>query len=450
MDIIKDIFTVLLSYLTLPHIATLVTIICAIIVILATSRVNKIRTAQAEFDRDYSEKRANYLKLELDNKRKVLLETKEIANDISYLISQRLIEDPSWLDRFMDQTGITYSASVFGNRIGHFYYEKMQIAKNAVMHVDKLLAEDNQRKVCLLIDSGTTMYSVFEEIAKKVHEKNTKWKKNKVCIVSNNIPGIQHLMKNGKNDPSDNYSEILIDCFILPGKPLSVYAAITGEESIKWLKADYPSFLKTWGKGNSNIITVCFITGNYITKSSNKDRTMNHYRPAARGEGHVEIKNQMVEISDYIFILSPLAKFSFASTSLLNKLLNFNIPRKIHEELNEEALKRPREVQYEEIGISDDKNIRVFTTRRPEGNMFHQFSVELYNDLITTYGESNIEMPEMDIRRWIPNLKNEPRLEFDREIPHENLRKTWGNENENIWNFKWTENQERQLKDKIS
>lgn len=414
------------------HITTFVAIFTGILIILAAKKINKIKVEQAKIDRDISQKNLEIINTEYNNKIHLLEETEKLTLDISHQISQQLIDDPSWLDRFMDQTGATYSASVYGDRIGHFYYEKKAIAKNAINEVERIFELDKDTRYCLLIDSGTTLYPVFQEISKRVHLKKEIWKE-KVCIVTNNLPGIQYLIKNAKRDPRDNYSEVIVDCFLIPGKPLAVYAAITGKESVKWVR-DIKAFLKDWSNGSDNFKILCFLTGNYVTRTKENGNTV--YNPAARGEGHVEIKNEMVNVSDTIFLLSPLTKFSFANVDLLNHMNKFTIERKDLEN----ALKFPRQVKYEEIVIPEEKDVRFFVTRRVAENMFNTFSDNLYNELTTKYGSNKVSMPAIDIKRWIPNISEKSFLELDREIPHENLRKTY-KPKENIWNLEWVNKQ---------
>ena len=69
-------------------------------------------------------------------------------------------------------------------------------------------------RYCFIIDSGTSMYPLFHEIAEKIKDPSKKeiWK-NRVYIISNNLPGVQYLMKNGKEDPNNDNSDIAINCF---------------------------------------------------------------------------------------------------------------------------------------------------------------------------------------------------------------------------------------------
>lgn len=411
----------------IPIIAALVTIIAGILVIIATKKINDIKIKQAETEEKIASKNLEIIKKEFNNKVILLNETKKLTTEISQRISNNLIDDPTWLDRFMDQTGATYSASVYGNRIGHFYYEKKVIAKNSIDAIEQYLSKDDCNKYCLLIDSGTTMYPVFQEITKRLDKFKGEWQK-RICIVTNNIPGIQYLMKYGKMDVTDNYSEIVIDCYMIPGKPLSVYAAITGKISEEWLKG-LKVFLKDWGKG-APVQVINFLTGNYMIKNSDNHKI--RYSPVARGEGHVEIKNAMVEVSDIIFMLSPLTKFSFANLDLLNKVNEFTINRID----SEDALKSPKKVKYEEILVPPDKQIKFFSTRRVKDNLFYPFGELLYSELVQRYKQDNVIMDHIDVCKWIPNIKENQHLELDREIPHTNLKEKYKPE-ENIWNIDW-------------
>jgi hypothetical protein len=282
---------------------------------------HKIKYRHAELEKEIAQKKLETIKDEASIRVTILKQTSEITTEISQSISQKLIENPSWLDRFMDQTGVTYSASVYGTRIGHFFYEKRRIAEDAVDKIEEYIKKNNSKQYCLIIDSGTTMYPVFQEITNRLSQKKAKelWRE-KVCIVTNNLPGVQYLMKNAKDDPNDDYSEITISCFLVPGKPLSVYAAITGSESEKWLVRlrDFLDTLDTWRDKRTDVTILGFVTGNYMVRSFVANEV--NYYPVARGEGHVEIKKRMVEISDQVFLLNPLMKFSFASVDLLNRV----------------------------------------------------------------------------------------------------------------------------------
>ncbi|RQV96839.1 hypothetical protein EH221_04465 [bacterium] len=434
-------FTNIVSIITV--IASAVSIIIAVIIIRGTIKFWEEKKGLAATEKEIAELKLEQMQKEFDLRSRYLDQTKIVTNEISGAISRNLIDDPSWLDRFMDETGATYSASVYGKRIGHFFYEKKFLAKLAVNRIDGYLRKFPNKRYCVLIDSGTTMYPIFSEIAKRIHSQNQDLWKRRVCIVTNNIPGLQFLMKKGKAEPDNDYSEVVVRCYIIPGKPLSVYAAITGSEAIKWL-ANLSVFLEkdVWKEQDKSVEILGFVTGNYI--SQNNERGRPEFFPVARGEGHVEIKQKIVEISDEILIMSPLMKYSFASVDLLNDVNGFTIKRNTLE-----AHQNPKAVQYEEIKIDAKKKVCHITTRRDKEHRFERFSSMLNLHLEDSVGEDNLIMPEFSVRYWIPGVKEQPHLEIEREIPHKNLREKH-EQGQDIWNQRWVRRAEEDLKRKTS
>jgi len=420
-----------MEWTTFHYIATGVAVIAGLLVIYGTYRVQRIKIQQANIDKAIADQRLKVIQNEFDSKTALLNQAAKITAGISESIAQQLIDNPSWLDRFMDETGVTYRASVYGKRIGHFFYEKRRIAKEAVNKVEEYLRGNESTQYCLLIDSGTTMYPVFQEITKRLHQKTTRdlWQ-SRICVVTNNIPGMQYLMKNGKDDPNDDYSELIIDCFLVPGKPLSVYAAITGDEARKWLFR-LKELLSGWKRDDMKVEVIGFITGNYMARHTEKDGQRDYY-PVARGEGHVEIKERMIEISDEVFLLSPLMKFSFAGVNLLNRVNGFDIDRSE----KDRAKRNPKRVKYEEVVVPSKKKRTFFTTKRPKDARFQIFSENLYYELVDRYKANSIVMPEFDIRYLNPHILENPHLEIEREIPHSDLRDQY-EANINIWDHTW-------------
>jgi len=417
----------------LSYISTLVLIISGLLVLYATYKINEIRLRQASIEEDIVNKKLRSLEHEFDHKRALYDQTANITAQISTSISQQLINNPAWLDRFMDETGVTYRASVFGIRILHFFHEKQKIAQEAINRVEELLKITKDTQYYLLIDSGTTMYPVFVEITRRLEQKEKKLLWQRVCLVTNNIPGVQYIMKNAKEDLADDYSEIAIDCLLVPGKPLSVYAAITGDETTKWL-AELKELLDSRRGDGEKIRVIGFVTGNYVTREI-IDNTV-HYYPVARGEGHVEIKQRIVDNSDEVFLLSPLMKFSFAGVNLLNEVNAFDIDR------NEvKARQHPKRVKYEKIVIPEKTGCTFIATRRVHGAMFEQFGNLLRYELRQLYGNDSVIMPEFDLKYWHPNIEDNRQLEIEREIPHNNLRKEF-EKGVNIWDRDWVSEKE--------
>ncbi|HEU4872712.1 MAG TPA: hypothetical protein VFT44_06405 [Pyrinomonadaceae bacterium] len=420
--------------------------LAGLIVVCFTWLIQRVKYQHLHLEKEIAQTRLQAIRDEGVNKRNALEETSNITTQISESISQKLIENPSWLDRFMDETGVTYSASVFGKRIGHFFYEKRKIATAAVDEIEKYLKHDPLKRFCLVIDSGTTLYPVFQEITDRLRRgPSAKAWRERVCVVTNNIPGIQYLMKNAKDNPNDDYSEIAIKCFIVPGKPLSVYAAITGTESTNWLLQIRNLLMSEdcIGKQTADSAPVTwkiigFVTGNYIARKIEGKK--HYYFPVARGEGHVEVKRMIVEVSEEVFVLAPLMKFSFAGVDLLNKVNGFNLDRKDVERAKQE----PKRVKYEEIAISDEKKCRFFTTSRRRDAIFREFSHDLWHELSTHYHQDSVNMPEFDLRYWNPAVEGNREVELAREIPHENLRENY-EKGQNIWDTRWVFEREAEL-----
>ena len=117
---------------------------------------------------------------------------------------------------------LPYANTLFGERSQHFQEEKEALAKRFTPYLLKrceaLTAEG--RHVFLLIDAGTTLYRFFEIIGeqtvKKWHE-GQRWLE-RVHLATNNLPGIEQLIRTGKIAPWSRYSKLAIDdCHLCPG-----------------------------------------------------------------------------------------------------------------------------------------------------------------------------------------------------------------------------------------
>lgn len=407
----------------------------AIIVIYYYREAQKLNRDKAKIERQCSEMKLKALQQEAEFKQKVLRETQSVTEEIAQDISNQLIENPTWLDRFMDETGATYGASVYGKRIRHFFYEKRRLAKEAINSIEARMKE-NTKKYCLLIDSGTTMYPLFREMCERLRNRKTAvlWR-DRIYIVTNNIPGVQYLMKNAKERPGNDYSEIVLRCLLMPGKPLSVYAANTGRETEGWLRGIRDFLRREWGGNDDEFEILGFITGNYISAHKDEKDGKILYYPVARGEGHLEIKKIMSQVSDKVFLIAPLMKFSFANVDTLNLVNDFQINRN---DWNN-ARKYPTKVKYEEVEIDPHKCI-FFTTNRFDGDEFAEFSRFLRADLNYSYHPDSIRIvADFKMRQWLPKYGENVlirQLELEAEIPHENLRKRY-EAGDDIWDKAW-------------
>ena len=417
-------------------IVLLITSTSAVISIVLAYFIYRIKRETAHIQKDIAERRGEVQDAKIKSYEYITNNIHLTSSEIGKIISDNLISEPSWLENYRAMAGSTYSGSIYGDRIKHFYYEKMKLAEHVINYIDSKVS--NEKKACLLIDSGTTTYPLFIEISKLLQqsENKEKWIRN-VYIITNNIPGIQYLMKYAKENPNNPYSEISIKCLLLPGKPLSVYAAITGNESGKWLD-DIDSFLQEeWGCARKDFEIFGFITGNYISPDYNEKKDIIGFNPVARGEGHVEIKEIIAEKSDSIILISPLMKYSFADVDILNNVNGFKLDR-----FSEDAKTFPNKVKYEKISVDYEKCV-FFTTKREKQDHFYKFYQDLEFDLnkvSAINGSTVFFIDDFKIRDRFPFYKEEhdrQTIEIESEIPHIILRDKYKIDSSDIWDKGW-------------
>ena len=246
-----------------------------------------------------------------------------------------------------------HTTGVFEERGAHFHAEKEHLAGQFVgplLERCKRFAEEG-RNVYLLIDSGTTLYPLFERLGRATqaaHRNQEEWLK-RFHIETNNIPGVIMLMNTGCIDEGDRYSPLAANCDLLPGVPLPVYSALTGPKTIAALEQ-----LKKEAGPQAVFLTV--ITGNWIRVRRTPPTCA---VPLARGQGHVEFKQALVDYSDEVYVLTPLGKvFVDKSREQVNEALKFSTKQK--------AIDRQ---PYDEVNISSERSphVKMVTTSRPSG-----------------------------------------------------------------------------------
>lgn len=364
-----------------------------------------------------------------------------------YIINEILNFDPIIPLIRKDLIEEIYVDSVYGNRSSHFRPEKIILAGEAVNRLDSYLdePEKDDLKFCVFIDSGTTTYHIFRQICRKMLDKNRrkKWAE-RVCLITNNLLGLQYLMMYCKEDPTDERSEIALKCFFLPGKPLTPYIAVASDETVEWLSKNVETLLKKeWNLGEAECTyqTISFIGASYFVrhKANNEGDELGYY-PVAREEGHVKIKKELVNLSDEVFIVAPLMKFSFASVKMLNGVNGFDINQDNFDKNRDERAK----LKYVEIPVEREKCV-FFTTSRENDCEFSVFSQVLQQELEMLYvtEESNnlivVPFPQKKYEYSKADLESE----IAAEIPHEKLRTNYKEGKINIWNKSWVQAHEK-------
>ncbi len=359
-------------------------------------------------------------KLENNIREKAKEHIGKITNEIANKISDALIETPDWFDRYMDEIGATFSASIFGKRFRHFYYEKKKIAEHVIGKIYKLDEDENKKvkKYFLIIESGTTMFSLFPEITKLLRNIEIKkyWNEH-IYIITNNIPGAQYLMKNCKENPSDDDSKMAIDCFLMPGVVDSNLAATECNNPEYSFKKLINSITNKENIKQDEYRVIGFLTGHHIIP----DDCNKKFYPVTSEIKHKEIKELIVEASHEIYLLAPLMQFSFADECVLNNT---------HKRLEKNK-------KYEIVKIGDDKELVFFTSKRSGSCEFSAFSTALHTLLGEWYKKGNKQYVETVNFELSEYIKNDPERQLRYEIPDEDLRYLYEKEGINIWSKEW-------------
>jgi len=420
-------------------------IIAAIAVALAFVELEFIRRALEE--RSKSEKRRSDAKIQEREKKLELEERRfnaeqgerdraaafraqehdrfyEPSIEIAKHLIGHLSDDSSWAVRALEKAKVfPYSNSLFGVREDHFRPEKAALARQFTPHLLRRICQlaANDRHVFLLIDAGTTLFSFFEILAAEVVRdsyNSSDWL-DRFHIATNNLPGIGQLIKSGKRDPRDRHSPLAIKhCHLLPGEPLPVYAAIVGEETEKAIQDLPKRFAEK--HPNAEVTFIALVTGNWIRIRRSEPRC-----PVvlARGDEHLRVKQELVNIASEVFIVSPLGKIFVDTTNQeINRILGYI-------EGTQDPGKRP----YEEIQISDDRasKVQLVSTARADGRLLHEHSnhVEFFFSSVLKMSPEDEDKFDLNKIDDVPHvlfpfgeLPNNTKDEFMEEFPHEPTR----------------------------
>jgi len=231
-----------------------------------------------------------------------------------------------------------------------------------------ILEQDETAYIYLIIDSGTTLYPMFEEMAKYFMDHNSAFWKERLLIVTNNLPGIQLYMESARTSPRNRYSELVVDCYILPGAPLPAYSAIAGKST-----RDALSQLKERAKNeNKKPVFIGLITGNFIRlRNSNPHCPI----PLSRGPEHHEFKVHLMDSCEEIFVLAPLGKVLWdIKKSDINEKFGFS-------KTNPNSDMQPY-LEHEAITNAKAAQIKLVTTKRTHNFLLYEHSLKVEKSLI--------------------------------------------------------------------
>jgi hypothetical protein len=338
-------------------------------------------------------------------------------------VAKRLQVRNSWATEALKAAKVSpTSDSVFSERLGHFNGEKEFLAQQFSEQLVSRCAEHlkRDRKVFLLIDSGTTLFPLFKmlpiEVAKKFPPSgapNSRF--NGIEVITNNLPGVNALMEAGRAS-SNRFSELLFPCRVLPGRPLPTYNATVGRHAISFLEGIRDEPLnedESPGQFKERRI-IAIVTANWI-RLQNENNT---YKPVllARGRGHKDIKEKMCEMADEIYVVAPLGKIvALEKSTDLNEIFGFRAS-----EDNDEGK------AYEEVKLTPekDRNVRIVSTSRHPDRLLGTLSTVVKTRLNIQNRNDFGSVDELPGHTLYPfeYLPDDSALELIAELPHANTR----------------------------
>lgn len=345
----------------------------------------------------------------------------EMSLNLSEKIASELRKDSRWASEALERTKLgPYADTLFGERKNHFRNEKELIAQKFVpvllQRIKWLLEEsDNPRTIYLCIDSGTTLYPIFRNIGletAKAYHQNEKWI-NSLTIVTNNLPGIEALMENGRTNPGDRFSSLAVKCKILPGSPLPIYSAITGKETEIALQAIKDD-------AGESAVFIGLTTGNWVRIRKSNPRCP---VPLSRGGRHPEFKQSLIKACQEVYVISPLGKI-FANMSKLevNAMLGLD-PNSI-----EESKKAYKEAKIDNVCAD---RVKLISTRRKQTRLLGSLGSYLNGQLqAKEIDGDNKEFIEASIGKThhfqfsFDSLPMDEYLQMEVEFPHPYTRKS--------------------------
>lgn len=342
-----------------------------------------------------------------------------LTSRLARTISDHMAADTRWASEAMERAKLgAFGKTLFGERVGHFYDEKEFLAEHFIellINRCRWLIHDGKR-VCVLIDSGTTLHPLFRHLGEKavaIRQNEETWI-NGLTVVTNNLPGIETLMDVGRLNPNDRYSSLAIACRLLPGVPLPVYSAVTGKLAIKALNELRDEQEHEEPKGN--FYFVALVTGNWIRVRRTEPACP---IPLARGEGHKDFKQALVDMAAETYVVTPLGKiFTRAPLAEVNAALGFD---KNHAA----RAKQP----YEELEINAEKalTMKLVTTSRTANRVLYKLSVRVQSDLGSDDREDFVTASAQDVPHlYFPFDEKLPKAwheEILTEFPHPSTRK---------------------------
>jgi hypothetical protein len=346
-------------------------------------------------------------------------------------VTEALRRDPTWAKQAINAASLGVPReSVYYARVGHFQVEKEALAEKflpwLVERVNHHLRSGGT--VGLLIESGTTLKALLDELGPKLKEIDlTAWS-GRVEIITNNFPGAESYEAYGR-DPQNkiklNGRETQISdevpCHLVPGRVLGEYEAVVGSEAEEYVRHKKWKSVGAEGSvrnqtANSKEVLIGVTTGNWVMLQGSSLRPI----PLARGWGHRRFKEAVIGICDEVFLISPLCKIFQRGLDEFNRDFIDAAP-------GEEMTKG----RYEEVALPSSARL-VTTYRGMRTSIVYNHSKTVRrglgaeNDKEEDYGaltQKPIEEVPHLFYKFDRNSEDPEETQKEKEFPHERTRK---------------------------
>jgi hypothetical protein len=357
-------------------------------------------------------------------------------------INGLLLKNRDWLNEAVLDIELHKNAeSIFGKRFDDYKEEKIALAAQfmplLLARILRILRQG--RRVVLVIDSGTTTYWAMRQLAGNLIQccRDVDAIFRELVIITNNLAGVDCFVTFSrlnpfvpKDEPESTTLSEFVECWVLTGRVLSKYAALTGtateaalEGQKKFLNENGP---RTGQKGVDNLsngepgrcndpVFIGLLVGNWI-RINEDGRHPIPVEPEPDKDRHAEFKQKMIEICDELYVISPLGKLFVGKTIA---------------EIND-GFRTVQQASCRDVHISRDKEnaVKLVACTRPLGCLLWAHSIKVSN-----YGKAANEdvkkrfIGEEEIAR-VPSLlfpfdslPETPSEQIEIEFPHEETRR---------------------------
>ena len=314
-------------------------------------------------------------------------------------VLKHLGENDQWASETLQDLDVyREGAQIFDDRFNHFSAEKELLAQRFIPWLLERILHKIEKEgfnVHLVVDSGTTLYFAFRALQRRLIELARRNPYiSKLSILTNNIAGVNSYSAISTHEPfcpSGLNRKVgladYVNCYVLSGRLLRNYAALTGPETVEALAHAKQVAKEAADEEGRKCLFISLLTGQWVRISEHAGF---HPIPLARGSGQKIVKQAMIEKCEEVFLLSPLGKlFHLPELEIkegLGSQEDVPVDQRFYEDVNLPILDG-------EALINKEHSIKLVTTFRPsEANVLHMHSVatqKLYRSRVVNEKELN-------------------------------------------------------------